>query len=189
MAYITIAGCDPSMNNFGFCKGKIDLDSGVFSLEKILLSQAPPESKNKSVRKNSQDLSRARIHTEATRAFLKDVDVVCVEIPVGSQSARAMASYGICIGVLASIDTPMVQVTPTEVKMVATGTKTASKKDMINWANTLYPEADWLTKKVHGVITLVDKNEHIADAIAAMHAGVKTDQFKGMLSAFRAARK
>lgn len=113
---------------------------------------------------------------------------MCVEIPVGSQSARSMASYGICIGVVASIDKPLIQVTPAEVKLVATGSKTASKDDMIKWATEMYPEGQWLTTNKKGVVSFVNKNEHMADAIAAMHAGVKTDQFKGMLSAFRAAR-
>lgn len=68
----------------------------------------------------------------------KDVNMVVVEVPVGSQSARSMASYGICIGILASITKPMIQVTPTEVKMATVGSKTASKQDMIDWATSAY---------------------------------------------------
>ena len=82
---------------------------------------------NKTVRKNSDDLNRARKHSEILKEILKDVDIVMVEIPVGSQTARAMASYGICIGILSQIETAMIQVTPTEVKVAATGNKTATK--------------------------------------------------------------
>lgn len=88
-----------------------------------------------------------------------------------------MASYGVCIGILGGITIPTIQVTPTEVKLVATGSKTASKQDMIDWAVKQYPNAKWLTKTQKGITSLVSKNEHLADALATIHAGVLTDEF------------
>lgn len=178
MAKIVIAGLDPSLQNFGMVKGVLDLNSGTLSNLQLLLNETKPDNKNKQVRKNSQDLERARSHFRAIREFLLDVDLVCVEIPVGSQSARSMASYGVCIGLLASIEIPLIQVTPTEVKMAATGSKTASKTDMISWAFDQYPDAPWLVRTVKGVKEPVAKNEHLADGLAAIYAGVKTDEFK-----------
>lgn len=178
MTTLKVAGLDPSMSNFGMVKGDLDLKLGSFIITDLLLEETKSDTKNKkSVRKNSDDLNRARkIHT-ALKTFIEDVDMVFVEIPVGSQSARAMASYGMCIGIIGSITQAMIQVTPTEVKVAATGNKTASKADMIDWATKTYPYAEWLTKKVKGVVTHVNKNEHLADAVAAIHAGVKTDEF------------
>lgn len=178
MASITIAGLDPSLQNFGMVKGTLDLESGVLSNLQLLLNETKPDNKNKSVRKNSHDLERARSHFEALKQFLLDVDLVCVEIPVGSKSARSMTSYGICIGLLASIEIPMIQVTPTEVKVAATGSKTASKMDMVSWAFDQFPQAPWLVKTRNGVQELVAKNEHLADGLATIYAGVKTDEFK-----------
>jgi Holliday junction resolvasome RuvABC endonuclease subunit len=108
-------------------------------------------------------------------------DIICVEIPVGSQSARAMASYGICIGVLASINKPMIQVTPTEVKVAATGNKSATKREMIIWAFSQNSSLKWLTRTTNGDNILIDKNEHMADAMAAIKAGISTDEFKTIL--------
>lgn len=173
MTTITIAGIDPALRNVGLVKGTLDLDSGIFHLASLKLLQTET-SKHKQVRKNSDDLERARIAYKGIQEFLVDVDLVCVEIPVGSQSARAMASYGISIGVIASIDKPLIQVTATEVKMNGAGTKLASKVEMINWATTRYPMAPWLT---HGG-KITQNNEHLADALAAIHAGAKTDEFK-----------
>lgn len=88
-----------------------------------------------------------------------------------------MASYGICIGIISAIQLPLIQVTPAEVKMV-TGHKNATKAQMIDWAVTNYPHDQWLTQKRNGVVTYVGKNEHLADALAAVHAGIDTDQFQ-----------
>ena len=114
---------------------------------------------------------------KALSTFLVAVDMVFVEIPVGSQSARSMASYGVCIGVLASINKPLIQVTPAEVKFIATGNKNASKAAMIDWVINKYPTADWFKKTRKEVTTFTAKNEHLADAVACIHAGVKTDEF------------
>jgi Holliday junction resolvasome RuvABC endonuclease subunit len=137
--------------------------------------------------KNSDDIERARKLHEGLHNFIQDADLVIVEVPVGSQSARAMASYGICIGIIASIDKPLIQVTPTEVKLAACGKKTASKAEMIDWATNQFPEANWIKHKSKGEWVLGNKNEHLADAVAAIVAGVKTDTFQQMNAFFKQA--
>ena len=174
---LKIMGIDPSLNNFGIFFGILDLNTGFFENPQLFLSQLPEKKSNKkSVRQNSHDLDCARFHVNNLNQFIAyhKPDVICVELPVGSQTARAMASYGICVGIIASITTPLIQVTPLEVKLAATGSKTATKSEMINWAVEQFPDAAWLK---HGG-KLTSKNEHIADALGAIYAGVKTDQFK-----------
>ena len=178
MTKLKVAGLDPSLNNFGMVKGTLDLVSGSLELEELLLLETRPNNKDKKVvRKNSDDLIRTRLLMKGLTQFLDDVDLAFVEIPVGSQSARAMASYGMCLGVLGIITIPLIQVTAIEIKKTATGNKTASKQDMINWAQEAYPLAAWLTKKQHGLTTYTAKNEHLADALGAIYAGVLTDEF------------
>jgi Holliday junction resolvasome RuvABC endonuclease subunit len=119
------------------------------------------------------------------------------EIPHGSQSARAMASYGFSIGILASCPIPLVQVQAAETKMAAVGTRTASKEEMIHWASQTYPNLPWkrYPKDVvfRGKVTrrageIHEDQEHLADALAVVHAGVKTDQFQQMLAMWKLAR-
>ena len=177
---IRVLGIDPSLNNFGCFAGVIDLSTGYLDEPFVYLSQLPKEKPNKSVRQNSKDLQSARFHAENLRTLIANLkpDIICVEIPVGSQSARAMASYGICIGIISGLTAPLIQVTPTEVKLAAVGSKTATKSQMIKWAVDEFPDACWLK---HGG-KLTANNEHIADALGAIYAGVKTDQFKLMTS-------
>lgn len=85
-----------------------------------------------------------------------------------------MASYGICIGLLATITKPLLQVTAQEVKRVV-GLPKPSKADMIAWALKTHPEAPLAT--YNGKINAA-KAEHQADAIAAIHAAMRLDEFK-----------
>lgn len=183
---IRFAAIDPSMRNFGMAKGTIDLSDPALpiSVEHIyLVSTEGEKSARKVVRRNSEDLERAQKLFREARRYISDASIVFVEVPVGSQSARSMASYGICIGVLAALsDKPIVQVTPTEVKLAAVGTKTASKGEMIEWATELFPNLPWAKGSKS---KYADKNEHMADAIAAVHAGVLTEEFLRLAAVFR----
>jgi Holliday junction resolvasome RuvABC endonuclease subunit len=93
-----------------------------------------------------------------------------------------MASYGICVGILGAMrsrGTHFFEVTPTEVKLAATNNKTATKKQMIDWAMTNHPAAPWPWYKKKGERLLSEaKAEHMADAIAAIYAGVKLPAFQ-----------
>lgn len=96
--------------------------------------------------------------------------------------SRAMASYGICVGVLGALRAsgiPFFEVTPNEVKLASVGSKTASKAEMINWAVNLHPEAGWPVNS-KGQITATS-SEHMADAIATIYAGIKTQPFQQIL--------
>lgn len=93
-----------------------------------------------------------------------------------------MASYGICVGILGSMrsrGTHFFEVTPTEVKLAATNNKKATKKQMINWAMTQHPAAPWPWYKKNGEMLVTEsKAEHMADAVAAIYAGIKLPAFQ-----------
>lgn len=182
---IRVVGLDPSFRNFGMVSGLLNLDTLNFTPDRVsLVSTTVDKSAKKSVRKNSQDLLRATQLFLRLHDFIKDARLIFVEIPVGSQSARAMTSYGVCIGLLSSIRAiPLLQVTPNEVKKIACNKITATKTEMIQWARSIYPQFDWFTHKSNGQVHYTEsKNEHIVDAIAAIHAGISTDQFKQLQS-------
>lgn len=185
-----ILGIDASLSNFGFALTDVNMDTLKFEVEELLLIETKPGHQKK-VRKNSDDLERCRKHVDAMRFMTSKAQMVCVEMPVGSQSARAMASYGACMGILAGCDLPMIQVTPYEVKLAAVGIKTASKEEMIAWAYNAYPGLNWLPGVKSGKNAskhpgfIAGKNEHLADAIAAVEAGLKTDDFKSAMAILR----
>lgn len=182
---IIVAGIDPALANFGFAKATYDTETGEWECYDIKL-QSSGKGTNKTVRQNSDDLRRAMEQSEALLDWIDDANVVIAEIPGGSQSARGAFGNGVSLGVLAAIGRAgnyrgsIIQVQPTQVKVGAVGSRTASKREMIDWASGLFPNLDW-PKGRGGKIG--NKAEHIADAVGVINAGVQTDEFKNLVQA------
>lgn len=170
---------DPSFSNWGLAAGMLDLETGYLDITDLTVV-TPLELKGKQVRKNSQDLHRTEQLAAAVLPAARQAKVIFVESPVGSQSARAMASYGVCLGILGAIRAEginLIEVTATEVKLALTSNPNATKAEMIAAATSLYPDANFPTHR--GKITA--KAEHVADGIAAIHAGVNTPVFQNIM--------
>ncbi len=182
---IRVVGFDPSLRNWGISKGV--LTPGLVSqlhIEEVAVIN-PELPTGKQVRQNSLDLESAKQLCAAALAAAKGAQAIFVEVPVGSQSARAMASYGICVGVLGALRAtgiPFFEVTPTGVKMASAGKKTATKLEMIQWAINRHPEANWPVYKQNGEMKVSEaKAEHMADATAAIYAGLACNSFQQLL--------
>jgi hypothetical protein len=176
---LILTGLDPSYRNFGMVRFEFD-HRGLFPIDEKLIVTEKADKKAK-VRVNCDDLERSRTIFTAMQDFIAGSDYIFMEMPVGSQSASGMKSYGICVGLAASIEIPLILVLPNEVK-VATGlSKTASKEEMRKWAYKKYPDVQWLRahNKPNGAFTAA--NEHLADACAAVEAGIKTPEFQRLL--------
>lgn len=180
---ITVLGCDPSFRNWGLARAKLDLTTGILDdLELRLVETKPNHSKQ--VRQNSKDIADATFSAKNAMDWFNDATVVFVEVPVGSQSANGMKSYGIVVGILGAFSASgaqLIEVNPTENKVVLTGSKTASKEAMIEAAVNLYPDANWIRDSKG---RLLNKNEHLADAIGAIHAGVQTPAFQNLMKLY-----
>ena len=178
---IQVVGFDPSLRNWGIAKGVIEVQENCLVIQQLQVT-TPVLSKAKQIRQNSQDLESARQLYEEAYAFAKEAQAIFVEVPVGSQSARAMTSYGICVGILGSLRAsgiPFFEVTPTEVKKATCGKVTASKHEMITWAMNNHPEAPWPMYQQNGKMLVSEaKAEHMADAIGTIYAGVRDNHFK-----------
>lgn len=188
---IKVVGQDPSLRNWGLAVGYLNLETKKLTVEFVDITN-PVLPTGKQVRQNSNDLESAlQLYKGAADASI-GAQAVFVEVPVGSQSARAMASYGICVGVLGALRAngiPFFEVTPTEVKLASVGNKTATKQDMIRWAMASHPEANWPTYKQHGKDMVSEaKAEHMADAIAAIYAGITCNAFQQILPFITAGR-
>ena len=184
MTCLNVVGLDPSLRNWGIAKGQLNLSTGELIVPHVEVI-CPVLPTGKQTRQNSLDLISAQALAAGTIAAIEDAHAVFVEVPVGSQSARAMASYGICVGILGAIRAtgkPFFEVTPTEVKVIATGKKTATKRDMIEWAYNKQPGANWpfYTKNGKSIISEA-KAEHMADALAAIYAGIAGTEFQRTL--------
>jgi hypothetical protein len=181
---ISILGMDPSLRNWGLASSSLDLSTGIMD-DPVLKLVCPDDLKGKQVRVNSNDLHLAEQLAVPVIEAARLAKIIFVEVPVGSQSSRAMASYGVCVGLLGAVRAlgiPLIEVTATEVKLALAGIKTATKRQQIDAAVAAYPSANWSTMypgQMKGKIP--DKAEHCADGIGAIHAGVRTSTFQNLL--------
>lgn len=176
-----LVGMDPSLRNWGLAYAVYDVATKKLRVD-LLASTHPVLPTGKQVRQNSTDLEAALQLYKGAINFAEKAHAVFIEVPVGSQSARAMASYGICVGILGALKAhgiPFFEVTATEVKLAGHGTKTATKEEMIAWAVNAHPEANW--PKHNGALSAA-KAEHQADAVGAIHAGIRLTSFQQLLS-------
>ena len=184
---IRVVGFDPSLRNWGIAKGIFTRSDRSLQIHEVSVIN-PVLPTGKQVRQNSLDLESAKQLCKAALDAAQGAQAIFVEVPVGSQSARAMASYGICVGVLGALRAsgiPFFEVTPSEVKVAAVGYKNATKQDMIQWATSKHPEANWPMYKQNGTLIVSEaKAEHQADAIGAIYAGLSCNSFQQMLPFF-----
>lgn len=183
MPKINIAALDGSLKNFGVVKLTYDTDTGALEPYAMHIFKTVP-TKHKQVRKGSDYYARARSIAVGVRDVLDDTALLFAEVPSGGQDYPSVMGFGITIGIYAGLQRDITEVSPGEAKKAAVGTRTASKQEMIAWATELYPNAPWASYR--GKFTL--DNEHLADAVAIAHAGIKTPQFQQVLAMLAAAK-
>ena len=170
---IKFLSIDSSLANTGIAVGTTDGNKTDIEYIGLITTE---KDKSKKIRASSDTISRCKKTYYTVHSIIDNYkpDVVFIETPSGSQNSSAMKSYGSTCMLIASIRPNPIQVTPNEVKEASVGKKTASKKEMIDWAYNLYPNVAW-DKNKDG--SLKNKNEHMADAIAITYAGIKTEDF------------
>lgn len=171
---VNILGLDPSFRNWGLSKATYDTDSKKLS---VYYGEVITSEHDLYTKQNQKDLYSACLLTEKLKQhWTNDIDLVCIELPHGSQSARAMVSYGVVLGVLSHflyLDTHNCIVSALQVKGIV-GNNKASKKEVIQWV-----------KDNHTEFTLpkaLNKAEHIADSIVAIHAVLQSKKFEDYLN-------
>lgn len=182
MAVLNVLGMDPSFSNWGIAAAQMDPVTQHLIMKKVLLTQT----KKGPGKICLDDLKRAQALSDQVLSVGKYAHAIFVEVPYGTQSARGAVGNGVCYGILASMRTmsmPFFPVTPHELKKATVGSIAASKDDVIAWAMEKYPDLAWpkrYNKKAGS--TIKSRAEHMADAIAAIHTGIKTNEFQQLMA-------
>ena len=96
---IPVLGLDPSLRHWGLSEAQLDLANGVLSTPIGSIIE-PKNLTGKNIRVNTNDQWLAEQLAGPVLEACRKAQCIFVEVPVGSQSARAMASYGVCVGIL-----------------------------------------------------------------------------------------
>jgi hypothetical protein len=131
--------------------------------------------------KNLHDVNSVRCILADLDAFLlkHNPHLVCAELPLGSQSSQAMIGLGICTAILSTIKYPLILVNPFDVKKVvyAGAKRKVAKGEIVEWATTKQPSELWFKRKLKGKIVYMASNEHLADALVSIYAGMEKEVF------------
>lgn len=167
---LKILSFDPSITNWGIAAALYDTETEFFEIK--YLSTISPISDHQ---KNKRDVDIASQLITRLDPLIKQADIICVEVPTGSQGFRPAVNYAMCcalIGVISTYGIPVIHVTPYDVKKVVG--ENASKKDVVHWVVETHKEA-----KVDHYKGLpnVTKANHYCDAVVVMHASVDKPDF------------
>lgn len=184
---IKVVGFDPSMSNWGVAIAEVDIETLEVEIISLKLHETEPETK-KGVRKDSDDLRRAIEVRKGMMDACVGAAFAITEVPFMTPQGYASANFnsGLVTGVLASCPIPLIQVFPQEVKKLITGSRHAAKEEIIEWAIAKHPNAPWRVVKRGGKMVPTKANEHLADAVAAIYAGLQSEQFKQGLTMMQA---
>lgn len=186
MAALPVVGIDAAFANMGLARAALtSAPGGAVQVECVGLKLVTTELRDKkTVRKSSDDLRRGRILYDGMTEYINAAPTAFVfaEVPSGSQSAVSARGLGIAVGVLAACPIIIVEVSPMEVKRLFTDQKrSVPKAEIMEWAYAKWPDAPWLTYGKKNPRRIND-NEHLADAMATIQAGVKTPEFKQLMA-------
>lgn len=182
MQPIRIAGLDPSLRNWGISNALWYPQTGELYIEQISVISTMFATRL-NLPKNLKDCAASQTLYKENNRLIGNSDIIVAEIPIGSKSASAMVSYGICVGVLGAVSTdiPLMRVTPMDVKKVV-GNGDITKQDVMEWVIDKHPELNPPTRFVrNNEVLLTGKFEHMADSIVAIHAALAKNEFYTLL--------
>lgn len=189
MSTLRILGIDPGLSNMGYAVADVDARSAtITAVREVGISQAERQNLL-GVRKTSDHLRRAMIQAKALRqiADAHGVAAVAMEMVTLTPYKHPTFSFGVMTGIVAGLGLPVIEVLPHEVKFAATGDKRGSKRDIVAWAirKTGKRSLAWPTSARENAFRLTYRGqnvakiaEHPADALAAVEAAVRTEQFR-----------
>ena len=168
---INILGLDPSLRSWGMAGCAYDINGLKVLNTRIIKTK---NTKSKTVKQNYSDIQSANELYLGLIDAVKSADLICIEVPHGSQSSRAATSYGVCvalIGVIHALNPNIIQVSANDVKAIVRTDKShkPTKQEIIDWVKDKHPEANLPTSL---------SAEHICDAIVAVYAAMNTKEFK-----------
>lgn len=171
-----ILGIDGGFANFGWClatyeQGMLQVDDmGLIRTEKTK-KNVPVSEDNVARGQRIAEYLEALVlkFDEDTQRHEVQVECICSEAmsfpPHASTAAKLSLTWGVVATVAYITRLPVLQRTPQEIKFAATGSKKASKAEMLTALDDLYPEIGPLLAPWPAT-----KREHMVDALGAIVA-------------------
>ena len=163
----TFLSADPALKNTALIWGQIE--NGVIKPIGHMISTTD-KVKGEKVMIDMVNRARKTIENIISTVTLVSPDYTFSEIPSGSQSLSGAKSAALSCAYIALLGSDCVISTPGEVKKATGNKRTATKDDIMNWADNKFPDYDFPRKKDGTMVK--GKCEHICDALAVVESGI-----------------
>lgn len=181
-----VVGLDISFRSTGVVSVTIGDDNSAL-LSSCFVIETEKNSTSEKVSATVDNIRRAQKIYRELHEFLSEAkpDVIVVESqswPRNSSSALKMAlAWGAIAPLLEGI--PLIEVSPQDIKMLATGSRSASKQDVQKGVLNLVPSSAWVKQVVASQIRTEGLQEHCYDALGAVLAAQRTEKYQLLRSA------
>jgi len=186
---IAVLGLDPGLRRTGYAVARVDASKRVITEVLEFGTLCTERQTEKAIRKTSDDLRRAEFHAVALQEIVRknEIQIVSMEMSTTTPYTYPTFSFGVMLGIAASLGSPIIQVLPYELKKAVTGDSQGTKRAIVAWAMKITASSDltWPTSSRSNKLGLKYEGrpvsaaaEHPADALAAIEAGLQTDQFR-----------
>lgn len=163
----TFLSADPSLKNTALIWGQIE--NGVIKPIGHMISTTD-KVKGEKVMIDMVNRARKTIENIISTVTLVSPDYTFSEIPSGSQSLSGAKSAALSCAYIALLGADCVISTPGEVKKATGNKRTATKEDIMDWADKKFPDYEFPRKKDGTMVK--GKCEHICDALAVVESGI-----------------
>lgn len=171
-----VVGLDPGFGHVGLCSCDVR-DSKLYEVLAIQHVETVAENERLATESN---LSRARQIFDALNLFVETwkPEVLISESQSWPRNASVVAKLGHYWGALAAVSSlhklPVLHCSPQDIKQTVTGNRSATKEEVQSGLAAITGRVAEMVKELH----LTKANSaHPCDAVGAVLAGIKTDQF------------
>jgi crossover junction endodeoxyribonuclease RuvC len=171
---VIVLGIDGGFASMGLAA--VDLTPTTERVDRAWVVRTELSAKKLGVRSGDDTCRRARELAKAVGAAIAEYSpmAIAIESPSWPRSAGVAAKMGVAFGVVFALAEkhrlPLVMATPMDVKKAVTGSKTASKDDVIGALELRFPDLELPQQ-----LTL---QEHAADAVGVVIACLDTDALR-----------
>lgn len=171
---VRVLGVDPGLANLGLAVLRLSSSSRSGTVELLRALKTKPPQKRRRLLQADADADRLRYLLGCIRETMEEhrPAVVVYEAPVGGRSARGVKSLAYVVGSLVTLcderSLPLLSVSPTDVKVEATGIRNASKEAVVEAMRKRFPSDCWAD-------VLPSAVDHAADALAAAASALRSD--------------
>ncbi|TXH57453.1 MAG: hypothetical protein E6Q97_04430 [Desulfurellales bacterium] len=184
-----LIGLDIAFVNTGVVSVHVDENNQVL-LNSCYVIETEKNQTSEKVSSTLDNVRRAQIIHEGLRETLDEVRPVAVIVesmswPRNAASAIKMAmAWGAIAPLLKNY--PVIEVSPQDIKLLATGKRSATKQEVERGVLNLLPSSAWARDVVETHVQKASLREHCYDALGAVLAAQRTEKYRLLRAARRA---